>query len=335
MTMPGVDLLGLTRALVDIDSTTGRETEAGHWLSRQLTALGFSVTEQPVDGSRFNIFATSSQRPQVVLSTHFDCVPPFLPSRVEGGRIYGRGACDAKGILAAQVAAADRLRHAGEHRVALLFVVGEERGSDGARAANLQAPDGIRFLVDGEPTDNRLALATRGAFRVKLKASGRAAHSSFPELGESAIDKLLDALIELRSIPLPSDDVLGSTHYTIGFIGGGVASNVVSPAAEAEVMFRIVGSAAEVRRAMAPLERLVAIEALVDVPTVTLATVPGFDTAVFPFTTDIPYLGRWGRPLLYGPGSIHVAHTAGEFVELAGLESAVEGYVAIVSALLH
>jgi acetylornithine deacetylase len=267
------------------------------------------------------------------LSTHFDCVPPFFSSRLEGDRIYGRGSCDAKGILAAQVAAADLLRREGEQRVGLLFVVGEERGSDGARTANA-APNQCRFLVDGEPTDNRLGLATRGAYRVRLRASGRAAHSSFPELGESAIDALLDALIELRSIELPADPVLGRTHYTIGLINGGVAPNVVSPSAEAEVMFRTVSDAARVRQAIAPLARCVAVEDVLEVPTVALATVPGLETAVFPFTTDIPFLDRWGQPLLFGPGSVHAAHTADEFIELAELRAAVAHYVTIARELL-
>jgi acetylornithine deacetylase len=330
---PGsIDLVGLTRSLVDIDSTTGRETEAGRWLARYLRDVGFSVAEQRVDDARFNVFA-SSGKPAVVLSTHFDCVPPFFPSRLEGDRICGRGACDAKGILAAQVAAADILRRGGEGRVGLLFVVGEERGSDGARVANLTAND-CRFLVDGEPTDNRLGIATRGILRVKLQAAGRAAHSSFPELGESAIDKLLDALMELRSIELPADSVLGRTHYSIGLICGGVAPNVVSPSAEAEVMFRTVSDAADVRRAIAPLERRLTIVHVIDVPPVQLTTVPGFDSAVFPYTTDIPFLDRWGQPLLFGPGSIHAAHTADEFVEIADLRTAVDGYVAIARALL-
>ena len=327
-----VDLVALTRALVDIDSTTGREADAGRWLAQYLRTAGFTVTEQPVDDSRFNVIA-GSRNADVVLTTHFDCVPPFFPSRLEGGRIVGRGACDAKGILAAQVAAADRLRRGGEHRVGLLFVVGEERGSDGARTAN-EAAQGSRFFVDGEPTDNRLALATRGALRLRLMASGRAAHSSYPELGESAIDKLIDALIELRGISLPFDPDLGRTHYTIGLISGGVAPNVVSPLAEAEVMFRTVSDAGAVRQALVPLERLVRIEHILEVPPVRMTAVPGFDHAVFPYTTDIPFLPAWGRPLLYGPGSIHVAHTAQEFVEIAELEAAVDGYMALVQHLL-
>jgi len=330
-----VDSLGLvdlTRSLVDIDSTTGREGEAGRWLATNLRDAGYTVTEQPVDGGRFNVIATAGT-PSVVFSTHFDCVPPFFPSRVDGDRLYGRGACDAKGILAAQISAADRLRRAGETRVGLLFVVGEERGSDGAKVAN-GAADGCRFLIDGEPTDNRLGLATRGMLRVRLHAAGRAAHSSFPERGESAIDKLLDALIALRAIDLPADPVLGKTHYTIGLIGGGVAPNVISPSADAEVMFRTVSDGALIRRAMAPLERAVEIEHVLEAPPVQLATVPGFDAAVFPYTTDIPFLARWGEPLLFGPGSIHAAHTADEFVSIAELGAAVDHYVTIARVLL-
>jgi acetylornithine deacetylase len=330
-----VDPVAFARGLIDIDSTTGREGEAGRWLARHLREFGFAVTEQPVDDERGNVIATApgASTPEVVLSTHFDCVPPFFPSRIDGDRLYGRGACDAKGILAAQVAAAERLRREGETRVGLVFVVGEERGSDGAKVANA-ASTGARFLVNGEPTDSRLGAATRGILRLKLHAAGRAAHSSFPELGVSAIDKLLDALIALRAMPLPEDPVLGRTHYTIGLIAGGVAPNVVPPSAEAEVMFRTVGDSADVRRAIAALEARVSIEHVLEVPPVRMKTVPGFDTAVFPYTTDIPFLDAWGQPLLFGPGSVHVAHTAEEFVSIAELNAAVDHYVQIARFLL-
>jgi acetylornithine deacetylase len=342
-----VDIVGLTRALVDIDSTTGREGAVGRWLADYLRGRGFAVTEQPVDDGRFNVIATpgplgapkrgtregGAKAVAIAFSTHIDCVPPFFPSRIEGDRLHGRGACDAKGIVAAQVAAADRLRADGESRVGLVFVVGEERGSDGARRAN-EAAAGSRFLVDGEPTDNRLGLATRGILRVRLRAIGRAAHSSFPQLGESAIDKLIDALVTLRSIELPADAVLGKTHYSVGLISGGVAPNVISPAAEAEVMFRTVTDAADVLRALGPLERRVAIEHVLEVPPVTLTTVPGFDAAVFPYTTDIPFLQAWGEPLLFGPGSIHDAHTADESVSIAELTEAANHYVTIARTLL-
>jgi acetylornithine deacetylase len=343
-----VDIVALTRALVDIDSTTGREGAAGRWLADYLRGRGWAVVEQRVDATRFNVIANpgnhrpdsgdggaAAMPPSVTLSTHFDCVPPFFPSRVEGDRLYGRGACDAKGILAAQVAAADRLRRDGEHTVGLLFVVGEERGSDGARAANdTPLSQGSRFLIDGEPTDNRLGLATRGILRLRLRAGGRAAHSSFPELGESAIDKLIDALVELRAIPLPVDPILGRTHYTIGLVAGGVAPNVVSPSAEAEVMFRTVCDATEVRRAVEKLEKRLAIEHVLEVPPVRLRTVTGFDAEVFPYTTDIPFLASWGEPLLFGPGSIHVAHTADEYVSIAELNAAADHYVTLARALL-
>jgi acetylornithine deacetylase len=332
------DLVGLARALVDIDSTTGREGEAGRWLSNYLRQLGYTVTEQAVDANRINVIAAAGPAgtmPSIVFSTHFDCVPPFFPSRIEGDRLYGRGACDAKGILAAQVTAAERLRASGDARVGLLFVVGEERGSDGARRANEAANGSSRFLINGEPTDNRLGLATRGILRLKLRATGRAAHSSFPELGESAIDKLIDALVRLRTIEFPADDVLGRTHYTVGLIAGGVAPNVISPSAEAEVMFRTVSDGSAIRRAMAPLEESVDVEHVLEVPPIRLSTVPGFETAVFPYTTDIPFLSRWGQPLLFGPGSIHTAHTSDESVSLAELTAAVEHYVSIATQLLE
>ena len=338
--MDPVDLVSLTRSLVDIDSTTGREGACGRWLADDLRGRGWSVEEQRVDNSRFNVIASVSGvaqgfSPAVVFSTHFDCVPTFFPSRVEGDKLFGRGSCDAKGILAAQVSAAEQLRGAGESRVGLVFVVGEERGSDGARVANEAARGkGARFLINGEPTDNRLGLATRGILRLRLRASGRAAHSSFPELGESAIDKLIDALIALRSIPMPADPILGQTHYTVGLINGGVAPNVVSPSAEAEIMFRTTSDAAAIRQAVAPLEPRVAIEHVLEVPPVKLKTVPGFDTAVFPYTTDIPFLGAWGEPLLFGPGSIHVAHTADEWVSIAELHAAAAHYVTIAKSLL-
>ena len=344
MTIDPVDIVALTRGLVDIDSTTGREGGCGRWLADYLRGRGWTVEEQRVDDTRFNVIAmpgshpaprTTDAAPAVVFSTHFDCVPSFFPSRVDGDKLFGRGSCDAKGILAAQVSAAEQLRREGESRVGLVFVVGEERGSDGARVANAAATgSGARFLINGEPTDNRLGLATRGILRLKFLARGRAAHSSFPELGESAIDKLIDALLALRSIALPSDPVLGQTHYTVGLIGGGVAPNVVSPSAEAEIMFRTVSDAAEVRRAVTPLEARVAIEHVLEVPPVRMKVVPGFDTAVFPYTTDIPFLQNWGEPLLIGPGSIHVAHTADEWVSIAELKAAVGHYVTLAKALL-
>ncbi len=331
--MATLSLVALARALLDIDSTTGREAEACHWLADYLRTRGFAVTEQPVADGRANLLATLDP-PAVVLSTHIDCVPPFFPSRIEDGRLHGRGACDAKGILAAQLTAVERLRETGERRVGLLFVVGEERGSDGAAAADALAP-GSRFLIDGEPTESKLGLATRGVLRVKLLAAGRAAHSSQPQRGVSAIDKLIDALVELRGLSLPEDPQLGETHYSCGLISGGIAPNVISPTAEAELLFRTVGPGQEVVERLAPLRRLVAIEQVLEVPPVRLHTIPGIATDVFAFTTDIPLLGRWGRPLLFGPGSILLAHSEDEHVTLAELEASVDGYAAIARELLR
>src|SRR5687768_13746031 len=329
-----VDPVFLARSLVDIDSTTGREAAAGEWLAGFLRTRGYQVTEQPVANGRFNVLATLDEAPRVALSTHFDCVPPFFPSREERGLIFGRGACDAKGILAAQVAAAERLRGGGESRFALLFVAGEERGSDGARVANDHAPADVRFLINGEPTDNRLGAATRGVLRVRLRASGRAAHSSFPELGESAIDKLLDALMVIRGVQLPDDPLLGRTHYSVGLIDGGVAPNVISPHASAELLFRTVGEGAAVRAALGVVEGLVSVEQVLDIPAVKMHVVPGFETAVFPYTTDVPLLTRWGTPLLLGPGSIHVAHTDEEHLAVDELQHSVELYESLAIRLL-
>jgi acetylornithine deacetylase len=329
-----VDPVSLARRLIDIDSTTGREGGVATVLSGVLRQLGYEVTEQPVSDGRFNVYARLDTPPAVVFSTHVDCVPPFFASREERGLLFGRGACDAKGILAAQVASAERLRAAGETRIALLFVAGEERGSDGARVANEHAPDGVRFLINGEPTDNRLGAATRGILRVRLHADGRAAHSSFPELGESAIDKLLDALMVLRGVGLPDDPLLGRTHYTVGLIEGGVAPNVVSPHASAELVFRTVASGTAVRDAIHVVESLVRIEHVLDVPAVRMHTVPGFETAVFPYTTDVPLLTRWGTPLLVGPGSIHVAHTDEEHLAVDELMAAIHLYESLVRQLI-
>jgi acetylornithine deacetylase len=326
-----IDLIPLARTLVDIDSTTGKEADCGRWLAAYLRGRGFRVEEQPVSSGRFNVLATL-EPPAVVLSTHFDCVPPFFPSRQEGTRLYGRGSCDAKGTLAAQITAVERLRASGNRDVGLLFVVGEERGSDGARVANEHAHP-CRFLINGEPTESCLAAATRGVLRVRLSATGRAAHSSFPEAGESAIDKLIDALGRLRQASLPEDPLLGRTHYNVGLISGGIAPNVIPPHAEAEVMFRTVGPAADLRSTLDALRDLVEPSVALEVPAVTLKTVPGFTTAVFPFTTDIPFLAAWGTPLLFGPGSILVAHTDHEHVEIHELTRAVDSYVQLATSL--
>ena len=327
--MDSIDAVSFARALIDIDSTTGREQEVAAFIARTLRESGWHVDEQPLHDGRFNVIASVGE-PRVVLSTHFDCVPPFFPSRVEGGRLYGRGACDAKGILAAQVAAAERVRKAGRTDVGLLFVAGEERGSDGAKAANTW-PAVSRFLINGEPTSNRLGAATKGVYRATLVAPGRAAHSSLPELGESAIDKLIDAIVALRGVEWPVDEQLGPTNYSVGVIAGGVAPNVIAPHATAALMFRTVSDYRDVRAlVVAAVERHATVEDVLVVPPVRLKTVPGFDAAVFAYTTDIPFLSAWGTPLLLGPGSITVAHTDEEFLDIAELSRAVDCYESLI-----
>ncbi|MGE0813409.1 MAG: M20/M25/M40 family metallo-hydrolase [Vicinamibacterales bacterium] len=331
--MDPVDVVGLARTLIDIESTTGQEGQVGRVLAAYLRERGYSVLEQPVSGDRTNVIAAVGE-PAVAFSTHFDCVPPFFPSRVEDGILHGRGACDAKGILAAQVAAAERLRAAGETRIGLVFVAGEERGSDGAKAANTIASR-TRYLINGEPTELKLGLATRGCFRVRLTAHGKAAHSGYPHLGESAIEKLIDVLTSLRSAPWPDDPLLGRTHYTVGLVSGGIAPNVVPPQAEAEVFFRTVGSHDPVRAVLADVVAGRAdISEILELPAVRLHTVPGFETEVFAYFSDVPFLTNWGTPLLLGPGTIHVAHTDHEHVAIADLDRAVDLYADLAARLL-
>jgi acetylornithine deacetylase len=328
-----VDPIALARRLIDIDSTTGREGEAARVLATYLRGRGYSVLEQPVIADRINVIAAVGE-PALVFSTHIDCVPPFFPSRLEGGLLYGRGACDAKGIVAAQVAAAERLRASGENSVGLLFVAGEERGSEGAAAANRIASQS-RYLIDGEPTDNRLGAATRGVLRVRLRTAGIAAHSGYPSLGRSAIEALLDVLISLRTAAWPEDPLLGRTHYTVGLIGGGVAPNVIPAEAGAEVLFRTVGDHDAVRDVLgSTVGGRAQVEEVLEVPPVHLETRDGFESAVFAYTTDIPLLGNWGTPLLLGPGSIHVAHTDQEHVGVDELLEAVNLYERLALELL-
>lgn len=331
--MDPLDVVALTRRLVDLDSTTGKESAVCAAVAEVLEQRGYAVQQQVVTAGRVNLLATAGV-PEVVFSTHMDCVPPFTPSRVDGDRIHGRGSCDAKGILVSQLAAAEALRVAGESRIGLLFLVGEERGSDGAMVADALSTGRTRFLVNGEPTEGKLAVGHRGVCRVKLTAHGRAAHSGYPHLGESAIEKLLDALQQIRAMALPVDAVLGPTQVNIGGIAGGLAPNVIAPKATADLLFRIVTPYDEVLAALAPLRSLVDVEYVYHVPSLHMATIEGFETEVVGYTTDAPLLTAWGTRLMYGPGSIHVAHTDHESVAVADLHRAVEDYQRIARALL-
>jgi len=335
-----MDAVTLTRQLVDIESISGNEAAVGNYLYGELCRLGYQTQKMPVEGDRFNVYATSPEHPHpaVVLSTHMDTVPPFIVSSEDAGRIYGRGSCDAKGIIAAQIAAAERLRQQSVH-VGLLFVVGEERDSLGAQTANEYAASSAgarcRFLINGEPTENRLALASKGTLRVEVTATGRMAHSAYPELGESAIDKLIPALTRLRAMPLPSDPEVGPCTLNIGLIEGGRAPNVIPDYAHADLLYRLVGSSDELRRQIvAAAGDAVQVTFPLELPFLRLRTVDGLPTMIAAFTTDIPKLTNWGEPLLLGPGSIHVAHTDGEYIEKQQLAESIDLYCKITKQLL-
>jgi acetylornithine deacetylase len=330
-----MDVVSFTRQLVEIESVTGNEGPVGHFLEQEMRRLGYAAKRMLVEGDRANVYATSPQEPNpaVVFSTHMDTVPPFITSSEDSERIYGRGSCDAKGIIAAQVAAAEKLKADGIH-VGLLFLVGEERDSLGAKVANQQA-NRCKFLINGEPTENRVAIASKGALRVELTATGRMAHSAYPELGDSAIDKLIEALHRLRGMKLPSDPEVGPCTLNIGTIEGGRAPNVISDKAQALLLYRLIGPSENLRREITQtVGDLVKVEFTLEIPFVRLRTFENLPTMVAAFTTDIPALGNWGQPLLVGPGSIHVAHTEAEYVEKKHLYEAVELYCAIAKEIL-
>jgi acetylornithine deacetylase len=335
-----MDAVTLTRQLIDIESISGNEAAVGNYLYGELRRLGYQTKKMPVEDDRFNVYATSPQHPHpaLVFSTHLDTVPPFIASSEDAGRIYGRGSCDAKGIIAAQVAAAERLRQQNVH-VGLLFVVGEERDSLGAKVANEYVArgevSGCRFLVNGEPTENHIALASKGTLRVEVTARGRMAHSAYPELGESAIDKLIPALARLRAMPLPSDREIGPCTLNIGLIEGGRAPNVIPDYAHADLLYRLVGASDDLRNQIpATAGEQVEVTFPLELPFLRLRTVDGLPTMIAAFTTDIPKLTKWGEPLLIGPGSIHVAHTDGEYIEKQQLAESIDLYCRIAKQLL-
>jgi acetylornithine deacetylase len=330
-----MDAVTFTRQLVDIESISGNETAVGNYLYGELCRIGYQTKKMPVEGDRFNVYAIHPDHPnpEVVFSTHMDTVPPFIPSSEDATRIYGRGSCDAKGIIAAQVAAAESLQSQGIY-VGLLFVVGEERDSLGAKVANDHAPASCRFLVNGEPTENHIALASKGTLRVEVTAKGRMAHSAYPELGDSAIDKLIPALARLRAMPLPADPQVGSCTLNIGLIEGGRAPNVIPDYAHADLLYRLVGPSAELRKQIVTAAGgQVEVTFPLELPFLRLRTIDGLPTMIAKFTTDIPKLTKWGEALLIGPGSIHVAHTEGEYIEKQQLHESIDLYCRIAKQL--
>jgi acetylornithine deacetylase len=329
MTMPvPPDVVSIAMQLMAVESTSGNEGRVITVCEQILTELGWQVRRIPVTPGRDSLLASGAQPVELVFSTHLDTVPPYIPPRLDDTRLWGRGACDAKGIAAAMICAATAMRDEGAP-VGLLFVVGEENAHDGARAANA-VRNTCRVLINGEPTESKLGLGTKGALRVVLSVTGRAAHSAYPHLGESATAKLVALLTELQALPLPTHPVLGATTINIGSLHGGVADNVVAPSAEARLMVRLV---TPVDETMAALRTWLAdrgslsIESVVD--PVLLGTVAGFPTEVVAYATDIPELTNWGRPYLFGPGTIHVAHTDDEHITLEELRAAVGAYRAL------
>jgi acetylornithine deacetylase len=337
-----LDPVRFTRELVEIESTTYHEGAVGDFLAGYLTGRGWAVEKTPVpqppenSGAepRWNVYACAAgQTPDLVFSTHMDTVPPYIPFSEDAEFMYGRGVCDAKGIIAAQVAAAEALRTEG-FRVGLLFVSGEERDSAGANAAN-ESPKGSRFLINGEPTDNRLALASKGSLRAVLRASGKMAHSAYPELGESAVHKLVEALGKLLALDLPVTEDVGPSTLNVGQIHGGHAPNVIADKAEAQVLVRLVGDSAPVRAALLKAaDGLAEVDFTLEIPFVRMRAVEGMPTMIAKFTTDIPKLSNWGEPLLLGPGSIHVAHTPLEKLAKKELLEAVDLYIKVARQLL-
>lgn len=332
-----------TRRLIDIESITYNEGAVGRYLAEFLAGRGFEVEIMPVEqdnesraaGERFNIYArTAGETPDVVFSTHMDTVPPFIASSEDDEFIYGRGACDAKGIISAQIAAAERLRNEGM-KAGLLFVAGEERDSAGAKVAN-KTPRGSRFLINGEPTDNRVALASKGTLRAEIRATGKMAHSAYPELGESAIHKLIEALDRVLALQLPANPEIGPSTLNIGLIEGGRAPNVIADHATAQLMVRLVGPSTETRKAIEDaVEGLAIVDYRLEIPFMEFRRIEGVPSMVAKFTTDVPWLGAWGEPLLLGPGSIHVAHTPHEKLAKRELFEAIDLYVEVARRLIR
>jgi acetylornithine deacetylase len=328
----------MTRALIDMESITENEKQVGEYLLHYLSGLaagsGGETEAMAVTPERFNVYAQWG-RPAVVLSTHMDTVPPFIPSREDDQYIYGRGACDAKGIIAAMIAAAEKLIENGTRNFGLLFVVGEERNSAGAEAA-ARSPRGTKYLINGEPTESKVALGSKGILRYEIVATGKMAHSAYPELGESAIEKLLDALDAIRKMPVPQDSVLGKTTVNIGTITGGRAPNIIPDAAKAELAIRLVGDGRVVDQAVrAAVGAKAEVKEILTLPAMHFAALDGFPTSVVAFTTDIPVLSpSWGVPFLFGPGSIHVAHTTDERIPKTELLDAVDVYTRMTQRLL-
>lgn len=331
-----MDVLELTRELVRLETPTGQEGPAVDWLAALLGRLGYHVVRQPVTPGRDNLYAWR-EPPVVVFSTHLDCVPPYVPLSEDATWLHGRGTCDAKGLAAAMVTAAEQLAAAGERRIGLLFVVGEENGSDGAQCAHELGPKG-RFLINGEPTENRLSIGQKGSLKVVLECAGIAAHSAYPEEGRSALLPILDTLERIRALPQPTDPLLGQGTLNVGVLEGGVAPNVIPPSGRAELLLRLVGPSDAMREAIAACAvDGVSVTFPTELPYFKNTAPPpaGWDTTVVHYASDLPFHQAWGQGFQLGPGTIRVAHTRDERIAKAELLEGVRLYAKLAQDLIR
>ena len=333
-----IDPIALARQLIDVPSTTENQFAVAELLEHELTRLGFATRRQDVSATRFNLLALAGGRPRVVLNSHIDTVPPWFGSDEDDEHVYGRGACDTKGIIAAMIAAGERLRVRGVDEFAFLFVVGEETDSIGAKAANLAFADlGSEYVVVGEPTQSTFARASKGALTCVIRFEGVAGHSAYPELGDSAIHRMVAAIAEINAAEWGHDDVLGKTTVNVGVVRGGEKPNIIAANAECELIFRLVTTPEQVQER---LELLLAehggrIIVSRGNPPQHMIVPAGQESAVVSFNTDVPWLSSLGKPLLFGPGSILDAHGVHERIAKRELLDAIGTYEEMLIALLE
>jgi len=322
-----MNVLALATKMIDIQSISGAEGPMADFLETYMAPKGWQVVRQTIAPGRDNVYMHRPGRtPRLIFNSHIDTVPPFFPSSRDDEWLYGRGACDTKSLIAAQLLAVENLLAEGCEDIGLLYVVGEEVDHIGMVKANDLGLD-PDFLIVGEPTESKLVRRQKGIVKARLTARGKAAHSGYPETGVSAVEILLDVLETLRKEPWPDETRLGKTTMNIGLLSGGRAANVVADEAWAEVMFRVVTSEKEISARLTELcgDR-VGVEIITSNDPCDLTTLDGYETVVVAFNTDIPYLNFNGKALLWGAGSILDAHTANEKIRIADLERAVTVY---------
>jgi acetylornithine deacetylase len=332
-----LDPVAFARQLIDVPSPTGDELAIAELLDRELTRLGYETRLQRVADSRPNLLALAVGRPRVVFNSHIDTVPPWFASREDEEFIYGRGACDTKGIIAAMIAAGERLRARGVTEFAFLFLVGEETDSIGAKVANVELESlGSEYVVVGEPTESTFARASKGALTCTVRFEGVAAHSAYPERGDSAINRMVAAIAEINSSDWGSHEILGATTVNVGVVRGGEKPNIIAATAECEMIFRLVTTPEEVEGQVATLvaRHGGTIVASRGNPPQFMEVPAGRESAVVSFNTDVPWLTSLGKPLLFGPGSILDAHGVNERISKRELVEAVTIYEEMVISLL-